>query len=235
MYFVYNNLVRSYREKTHEELRNPRREHPTSSFPFPPSPLPIPSHPHSYPLRNPFSKVGVKSGRREQELREKGDYERLSAKEERERETVERRAWVRGQERLRLYSLAELPIPYSAVIRCIPVRRACCCYCCSRWRNRGEKEREREKEGHASRERDEDSGHFCLGLQRACDVRHALSLSVAPPVYTSLSVGGSSTTRTQRSLSVAREPRPEQHGLVVVRSIIAPTDTRSSPPLFLPT
>lgn len=95
-----------------------------------------------------------------------------------------------------------------------------------------ETERERERE---TRERDEDSGHFCLGLQRACDVRHALSLSIAPPVYTSLSVGGSSTTRTQRSLSVAREPRPEQHGLVVVRSIIAPTDTRSSPPLLLPT
>lgn len=90
MYFVYNNLVRSYREKTHEELRNPRREHPTSSFPFPPSPLPIPSHPRSYPLRNPFSKVGVKSGRREQELREKGDYERLSARKKRERERGER-------------------------------------------------------------------------------------------------------------------------------------------------
>lgn len=89
MYFVYNNLVRSYREKTHEELRNPRREHPTSSFPFPPSPLPIPSHPRSYPLRNPFSKVGVKSGRREQELREKGDYERLSARKKREREREE--------------------------------------------------------------------------------------------------------------------------------------------------
>lgn len=53
--------------------------------------LPFPSlsyfsldHPRSCPLRNPFSKVGVKSGR--QELREKGDYERLSARKERERE-----------------------------------------------------------------------------------------------------------------------------------------------------
>lgn len=84
MYFVYNNLVHSYREKTHEELRNPRHERPTSSFP--PLSIPIPGHPRSCPLRNPFSKVGVKSGRREQELREKGDYERLSARRERKRE-----------------------------------------------------------------------------------------------------------------------------------------------------
>lgn len=51
----------------------------------------------------------------------------------------------------------------------------------------GEKERERER-GAREHERDEDSGHFCLGLQRACDVRHALSLSVAASVYMSLSL-----------------------------------------------
>ena len=97
---------------------------------------------------------------------------------------------MRGQERLRLYSLAELPIPYSAVIRCIPVRRACCCYCCSRWRNRGEKERERERE----RERDtraasgtRTAGIFVWGYN--AHVTYAtLSPSPSLPLYIRLSL-----------------------------------------------
>lgn len=99
----------------------------------------------------------------------------------------------------------------------------------------GEKERERERGGHASSSGTRIAGIFVWGYN--AHVTYATlspSLSLPLCICLSLSLGGSSTTRTQRSLSVAREPRPEQHGLVVVRSIIAPTDTRSSPPFFFP-
>lgn len=83
--------------------------------------------------------------------------------------------------------------------------------------------RERERDASGTRT----AGVFVWGYNA-----HVTYATLSP----SLSVGGSSTTRTQRSLSVAREPRPEQHNaLVVVRSIIAPTDTRRpSPPLCFP-